>query len=739
MKQTDYDLVKAFTGTGSVEAFETLVDRHVRLVYHLAYRITGKHHEAEDVSQDVFLHWLQDLKKYKFDKSFRGWLAAVTKNTALQAIRSRNRRKERERKVSALSQTNGDSQPEPFTEAEKRELTDSIERSLGELPQETRIPVVLHYMEGMTYTEVGEAMDIPEGTAKSRVNRGLDQIRELVSTGEQKYAGVALVPVLEAIQPPPVPASLLTALKALPLKAAVSAGIAAKTATAAKGASMLITVLAAVAVTAAIGGGIFLATGPVKDLFQDSLSPARTLETETPGGTLDELPGKSGTAHIDASPAGEPEGKPAAGSDTSGKGSPPAKSAKVDRPVRKRPVIRKVNWIPKTLEGGGLLGGVFQPVGRWTSPPPAKGRCTLAGRVLDARGRAVPRAEIVRTKKGVDLGNAEALDPRELVKIGLTDEEGAFRAGELPAGEYFFGANLSNIMNGPKGYDLRGARKVFLAEGETMEGVVLRLTVALAECGAVEGRVVGDGLKPLQGALVSTPFLWTRTDEKGKFRLPALHAGKAYVVASYRGYERAGKTVHVPGGRALTGVDFALEYVSPGKFTLDGIVTDGRGTALEGARVLVRADRLTLRIARTDASGRFWIDRLGKKKVSVMCDKPGYLSAYRESTLPATDLNLVMVELARIRGRVLCKETRKPLKQLYLMIFREMKDTAYSRDKSVYSEDGSFEIGAETGKNILYVDTPDHGPGGFEIETPPPGEVLEDVEILLDKKKKKKK
>jgi RNA polymerase sigma-70 factor (ECF subfamily) len=163
----DDELVRSFLH-GDAEAFGALVERHERRVYNLAFRMLGNGEDARDTSQDVFLTCLRKLSGFRGASSFTTWLHRITVNACYDALRKRGR-----------EELVGDDEggfPEPRSSpsdlAEEAALSVDIQRALLRVPQEFRVVLVMHDMQGVPYEEIAAALGAPVGTVKSRLHRG---------------------------------------------------------------------------------------------------------------------------------------------------------------------------------------------------------------------------------------------------------------------------------------------------------------------------------------------------------------------------------------------------------------------------------------------------------------------------------------------------------------------------------------------------------------------------------------
>ena len=158
---------------GDVEAFTKLVRAHSSLVYRVALRMLGKE-EAQDASQEVWIRVWRNIKSFRAESSFSTWLYRITLNTCLSLRQREARRSEREYSGTEMpylpEPTGGEADPE--AQALSVERRDEIEAALGHVRAEHRAALVLRHMEGLSYAEIGEVLEVPDGTAKGWVSRG---------------------------------------------------------------------------------------------------------------------------------------------------------------------------------------------------------------------------------------------------------------------------------------------------------------------------------------------------------------------------------------------------------------------------------------------------------------------------------------------------------------------------------------------------------------------------------------
>lgn len=158
---------------GDVEAFRQLILAHSGLVYRVALRILGPQ-DAQDASQEAWVRVWRNIDKFRGDSAFSTWLYRITVNTCLSVRRKESRRAQREYSGEELpylaEPSGGDADPE--TAAVRAQRREEIQAALEHVRAEHRAALVLRHMEGLSYAEISEVLEVPEGTAKGWASRG---------------------------------------------------------------------------------------------------------------------------------------------------------------------------------------------------------------------------------------------------------------------------------------------------------------------------------------------------------------------------------------------------------------------------------------------------------------------------------------------------------------------------------------------------------------------------------------
>jgi RNA polymerase sigma factor (sigma-70 family) len=161
--------------TWTPPSWDEIVREHSTRVYRLAYRLTGNQHDAEDLTQEVFVRVFRSLSSYT-PGTFEGWLHRITTNLFLDQAR----RKQRIR-FDGLPDDVGDrlpgKEPGPERAWEHNNLDYDVQHALDALPPDFRAAVVLCDIEGLSYEEIAATLDVKLGTVRSRIHRGRALLR----------------------------------------------------------------------------------------------------------------------------------------------------------------------------------------------------------------------------------------------------------------------------------------------------------------------------------------------------------------------------------------------------------------------------------------------------------------------------------------------------------------------------------------------------------------------------------
>jgi len=169
---------------GDDAAWEDLVRQHTRQVYGLCFRFTNSAPEAQDLTQEVFLRVFKTIKSFRSaEGSFHTWLARVTRNLLIDHYR--RTRQERvtdsiEEQLPMLEEAGAAASARPDQAVAGREAREILQANLQKLSPDLREAVILRDLQEMEYREIAEVLGIPEGTVKSRINRGRAELGRLL-------------------------------------------------------------------------------------------------------------------------------------------------------------------------------------------------------------------------------------------------------------------------------------------------------------------------------------------------------------------------------------------------------------------------------------------------------------------------------------------------------------------------------------------------------------------------------
>lgn len=674
---------------------------HRAWVRSLALSLAGDEHSAADLEQSAWLRLIE-----RPDTALRSpgaWFATVLRNLARDAGRSAPRRRERERAAARP-----DAQPSAHDVVARADAHQRVTRAVLALPDPFRTVVLMRFFDDLPPREIAAALGVPPATVRSRLHRGLALLREGLETSDPRGLGAALLPLLAA---PPRAGGGAVAL--------LEGGLVVST-------KKKIT-LVVIALLLLLGAAWTLGPGraPRGVAFSDSQEPARDVaaarRTTLPAGPRAEAPAAVVV----------PEDEP---SDPAG--SAPRRTSRALEPQLLRPAggqrsTHADEREPEDPEPGVEIlthgGGAVETVetsGIWADAPP-HGDVRLRGRVVDLHGRPLPGAWVFHIE--VD----EAGRPRRMGrwifarKVAETGADGAFDVPEMPAGSYWLQADFGGRNRVDGDLLLDDAPLLRVRDGQTLDGITLRVPVDPTVLATVEGEVFDRHGRPLSGELVHAGRSsdWVRPD--GSFRIPRLEPGRMVVRTEFGGAVNEERVVDVgPGGTAR--VRFELAYATQGALDLSVRVVDSHGAPVTGAVLYLGVGDDDDRSGRTDAEGRYHFTRLpascgtSPKKLFVMnASDTGdrFENTHLDDLkLPSPDIEIVVRLLTTIRLRVHDQLSGEPVQFVNWRLRPEseaapaLDPTLAGRDR--WSREGEFELRSPAGRFVLTV----HGKGHRSIE-----------------------
>lgn len=173
-------VVRAQSGDG--DAFRTLVERHSRSVFRLAYRMTGNEQDAEDVVQETFLRAYKQLSRYESRSTFSTWLYRIASNYSLDLIRLRKRHVEKSEGVTEEGRSTLDTvaatEPAPDRLVFSTEVQQRVADAMNELSDLERSAFVLRHFEGLSIEEIGGMLGTSLNATKHSIFRAVQKLRK---------------------------------------------------------------------------------------------------------------------------------------------------------------------------------------------------------------------------------------------------------------------------------------------------------------------------------------------------------------------------------------------------------------------------------------------------------------------------------------------------------------------------------------------------------------------------------
>lgn len=171
---------------GDIDSFEKLISNHQKRVYNIALKVLGNKEDAYEMVQEAFIKVFRSIKSFKEQSTFSTWIYRITINVCLDYIR-------KQKKNTIISYDNSikidenevyfqvkDDSQRPDVLYERREMQREINEAIKKLPQDQRIVIVLKDIHGFSYSEIASIVQCPEGTVKSRLNRGRVALKEIL-------------------------------------------------------------------------------------------------------------------------------------------------------------------------------------------------------------------------------------------------------------------------------------------------------------------------------------------------------------------------------------------------------------------------------------------------------------------------------------------------------------------------------------------------------------------------------
>ena len=167
-RQTEAEIIEACK-QGDRDAFHNLFEAHKDRVYTIAFHYSGDEAMAHDVTQQVFLKLFTSINQFHENSQFTTWLYRIVANACTDEHRKRRRFVPFSPEIEVRTMAAKGSQEEAY---HRRQVADSVRGAIGELTPKLRLPILLKYVEGLSYDEIAESLGVSIGTVSSRLNRG---------------------------------------------------------------------------------------------------------------------------------------------------------------------------------------------------------------------------------------------------------------------------------------------------------------------------------------------------------------------------------------------------------------------------------------------------------------------------------------------------------------------------------------------------------------------------------------
>jgi RNA polymerase sigma factor (sigma-70 family) len=629
----DWSLLRQYIERRSEAAFETLVRRHLDMVYSAAWRQAGDASLAEEVAQAVFVLLARKAPRLRHGVIVAGWLYRTACLTARRALRDQTRRRIKEREAAEMRFS--DSNDEVWTR-----LKPHLDAALADLGEADRTAIVLRFLEQRNFRDVAAALSISEDAAKKRVTRAVEKLR-LVFTRQGVTLGLsAIAAALSARALEAAPTGLLRSS----VQAALSGGVAAGPGVGALVAGVVREALVARLKwgAALAGAGFLLAViGTFHWLTPKPGGPeeAKVAAAGDGGGAVASIPfrpprqgpavsagptdGRAMTLHVIADESDRPLGDIAVhvefiimpkavlatfATDAGG-------AARIVLPTD--PVDGMSCWVsapgrvPMTIYWNTKASAASLAPEHTLRLP--QGRL-VAGTVLDETGQPVAGATVHFQGEGMGWDSREFVDyegPMSLPQSDrrlppVTDANGRWSAD-------FISPRAKSLLGYLEHPEFATTQFGHIQPPDPLEPST-NMVLVLERGAAVAGVVRDTAGTPIQEASVNLrdqlgrPHRWMKTDATGRFGFPRVGQGEVFLEVGAKGFESSGELA-VQGGQAAD-LEIVLKAVAvAGNSAIRGRVTSEGGKAIGGAGVHLAPGQPGLEEinwgARTDPEGRF--------------------------------------------------------------------------------------------------------------------------------------
>src|SRR5579862_8467367 len=196
----DAELLHAYAERADRDAMGELFSRHADAAFRLALRCSNNAADAEDAVQAAFMTVLRCAAQYRAESSVRVWIMGFVVHACKDKAKAEKTRDGYEARAAGLTT------PSRAPDASDKELQDAALTAVNSLPRHYRLPVWLHYLEGLSFKDAGRVLALPENTVRSQANRGIEHVREALASAGFATSAVVIPALLTSSALPTAPA-----------------------------------------------------------------------------------------------------------------------------------------------------------------------------------------------------------------------------------------------------------------------------------------------------------------------------------------------------------------------------------------------------------------------------------------------------------------------------------------------------------------------------------------------------
>ena len=179
---------------GDQHAWALIMKRYRRKVFNVAYKFVGRHDEAEDLTQEIFLKVFKALDTFDRRANFTTWIISISRNLCIDHYRRvRKERDTVDRRVDASELSPAAGGLDAFARLERFDRRTLLRDALSALPETLRTAVVMRDLQELSYQEIAGRLGLPDGTVKSRINRGRHELaRQVIKLERERHDAMAM-------------------------------------------------------------------------------------------------------------------------------------------------------------------------------------------------------------------------------------------------------------------------------------------------------------------------------------------------------------------------------------------------------------------------------------------------------------------------------------------------------------------------------------------------------------------